>query len=492
MEIKRTCTDTWLWVRCCICACLLLVYTNGFAQPQVKTYSIRNGKMYIELGKQITDSSLDSFITKYALADLGLKSFIKKGNPDSLQKMGWSVEQSGAQTHIISKSFEPVQSINNAADKIIFTGKNSGSFAPLFPSVSQSIRYGSNSFRRKFPFAVDDAVVTFYIRNNNSAKKVMLAGSFNNWEPGTLPMQRTDSGWIAYVKLSPGKYWYKFIVDGNWTIDNDNTQNENDNKGNINSVYYKTNTLFKLDGYNNAKKVSVAGSFNEWQQGKLQMVKTANGWQLPVYLANGTHTYRFVADGNWFADPANKNKLPNEFNDFNSVIKLGNAYTFKLKGYTDAKQVFLFGNFNGWRRNELLMNKTADGWELSYHIAAGNYEYKFIADNKDIADPDNPARTDNNSRTAASFLVIQANYTFRLKNYAGAKTVYLAGDFNNWNPQSLPMQRQGDDWVCSVNLGAGKHLYKLIVDGKWIKDPGNKLWEQNEFNTGNSVIWKED
>ena len=51
------------------------------------------------------------------------------------------------------------------------------------------------------------------------------------------------------------------------------------------------------------------------------------------------------------------------------------------------------------------------------------------------------------------------------------------------------MQRVGDEWIFKVHLYPGKHLYKFIVDGKWILDPGNKLWEQNEYNTGNSVVW---
>jgi hypothetical protein len=51
------------------------------------------------------------------------------------------------------------------------------------------------------------------------------------------------------------------------------------------------------------------------------------------------------------------------------------------------------------------------------------------------------------------------------------------------------MQHKGDEWTFSVHLSPGKHLYKFIVDGVWMKDPDNKLWEQNEYNTGNSVIW---
>ena len=51
------------------------------------------------------------------------------------------------------------------------------------------------------------------------------------------------------------------------------------------------------------------------------------------------------------------------------------------------------------------------------------------------------------------------------------------------------MKRIGEEWVFSVHLSIGKHLYKFIVDGKWMIDPGNPLWEDNEYGTNNSVIW---
>ena len=50
------------------------------------------------------------------------------------------------------------------------------------------------------------------------------------------------------------------------------------------------------------------------------------------------------------------------------------------------------------------------------------------------------------------------------------------------------MKRVGDAWVFSVHLSVGKHLYKFVVDGRWIKDPDNPLWEEND----NSVIWMEE
>ena len=53
------------------------------------------------------------------------------------------------------------------------------------------------------------------------------------------------------------------------------------------------------------------------------------------------------------------------------------------------------------------------------------------------------------------------------------------------------MKKDGDDWIFSLHLDPGKVRYKFIIDGKWIIDPGNKQWEQNEYGTGNSVIWME-
>ena len=136
---------------------------------------------------------------------------------------------------------------------------------PLFPATDNGIYFGVNRFRNKYPFAVDDSIVTFFLRNNKNASHVMLAGSFNNWDPNILSMHFADSGWIAFVKLGAGKYWYKFIADGNWMPDNDNQLKENDGLGNINSVYFKPNVVFNLNGFTNAKKVFLAGSFNNWK-----------------------------------------------------------------------------------------------------------------------------------------------------------------------------------------------------------------------------------
>ncbi len=480
MEMMHIIRYGWLKA-ICLCCCILLFGYSSFAQPTFKKYSVKNGSEVIELSKAIPEKELDEFIRDFDLSDLDLKNFFKSNKADSLIKRGWKVIANNDILVILTKPMHGFDLLDILTEKIHFDKFPFGGS----DNNTAAVRYGVNKLRNK-DFRTEDSVVIFFIRNNKQASNVLLAGSFTNWQQNALPMQLTDSGWIAIIKLGAGKYTYKFIVDGRWMTDPDNQLNENDGEGNTNSVYYKTNIRFTLDGFTNAKRVYLAGSFNDWKEKDLLMNKTATGWELPVMLQNGTHTYKFIVDGNWYADANNPHGLPDGNGGFNSMIRLGNSHTFKLDGYTNAKQVILSGSFNGWKEDELFMTKTATGWELPYAIGSGNYEYKFIVDRKWMADPGN-AYTGNDGN---SYLVIGPNYTFRFSS-PNAKKVFLAGDFNGWNPSSLPMKKEGDAWTFSLHLTPGKHRYKFFVDGEWIKDPANKLWEENEYGTGNSVVWIE-
>lgn len=470
----------------CVLLWMLAFLMAGYSQETLRKYTVRNGRMYIELSRNLNDTDLERFINDFDLQELALKTFIRKNIDDSLVMCGWKVEVNDKNRIIISKPLMPIDNLANPADRIKVTEKNR-TFAERFPSVNNGVVMGYNRFRSKKPFAVNNDVVTFFLRNNTRARRVMLAGSFNDWNPDALSMTRTDSGWIANVKLGAGKWWYKFIIDGRWIVDPDNAISENDGLGNVNSVFYRPSANFVLNGFTNADHVYLSGSFNNWRPRDLEMIRTATGWRLPLYLAEGTHTYKFVIDGAWHTDEKNKDRLPDGQGGFNSILRIGKPYVFKLNGYTSARSVALAGSFNGWRTNELFLSKTASGWELPYVLGPGNYEYKFLVDGKWISDPENPLTADN--KMGNSFLIVQPNYTFRLKGQGKARSVYLAGDFNSWSPNSFSMRKEGDDWVFTVHLHIGKHLYKYIVDGKWILDPGNRLWEQNEYGTGNSILW---
>jgi 1,4-alpha-glucan branching enzyme len=52
------------------------------------------------------------------------------------------------------------------------------------------------------------------------ADQVVLAGSFNGWENGTTALKRDAKGiWKTQVSLEPGRYEYRFRVDGHWRDD---------------------------------------------------------------------------------------------------------------------------------------------------------------------------------------------------------------------------------------------------------------------------------
>ncbi len=54
---------------------------------------------------------------------------------------------------------------------------------------------------------------------NSTARSVAVAGSFNNWDPKRNALQKDGAGWKATVWLPPGRYEYRFVVDGQWIND---------------------------------------------------------------------------------------------------------------------------------------------------------------------------------------------------------------------------------------------------------------------------------
>ncbi|GMU21711.1 MAG: hypothetical protein AMXMBFR13_18010 [Phycisphaerae bacterium] len=50
-----------------------------------------------------------------------------------------------------------------------------------------------------------------------AAKAVFLAGTFNAWNPNAVPLTKSPIGdWSVAVELPPGRYEFKFVVDGRW------------------------------------------------------------------------------------------------------------------------------------------------------------------------------------------------------------------------------------------------------------------------------------
>jgi len=73
----------------------------------------------------------------------------------------------------------------------------------------------------------------------------------------------------------------------------------------------------------------------------------------------------------------------------------------------DASEVILMGDFNQWNKKAHPMKKNKYGiWSKTIILFPGTYEYKFMADNEWINDPDNHLLCSNNFGTKNNFIVV--------------------------------------------------------------------------------------
>ena len=79
---------------------------------------------------------------------------------------------------------------------------------PTKKKTENSAVKGNSPVSTKFEFPAPDA------------REVCLGGSFNNWNATANPMKKDKKGiWKVTLKLAPGRYEYRYFVDGKWEND---------------------------------------------------------------------------------------------------------------------------------------------------------------------------------------------------------------------------------------------------------------------------------
>lgn len=68
------------------------------------------------------------------------------------------------------------------------------------------------------------------------ARCVQLAGDFNGWQVAGSEMEHSGPVWWKVLPLSPGRYHYRYVVDGRWQADPANPEAEVSPYGDFNSV----------------------------------------------------------------------------------------------------------------------------------------------------------------------------------------------------------------------------------------------------------------
>jgi len=83
-----------------------------------------------------------------------------------------------------------------------------------------------------------------------------------------------------------------------------------------------------------------------------------------------------------------------------------------------------------------------------------------------------------------------ANQSVRLEFiHDTAKSVAVAGTFNDWRPGATEMVSVGDGrWLKELVLAPGAYEYRLVVDGEWMPDPRASETASNPFGESNSVL----
>ncbi len=241
-------------------------------------------------------------------------------------------------------------------------------------------------------------------------KNVVVSGEFNNWAKDKWGMIKIDENiYELRKKLSDFtdefSWEFKFVINNQYWAEpsrrDKNAVRAFENGHALQSYNLKMymaypdkngNVTFTLNGYDDAQKVILSGSFNKWNEQLFSMTKTKNGWALTLKIRPGVYQYKFIVDGNWIEDPTNLRKTLNEFNGFNSIIDVKGRINFILDGFLEAKKVILAGSFNNWSESECQMTRTKTGWANTLMLSGGKHHYKFIVDGEWILDPSNPVK----------------------------------------------------------------------------------------------------
>jgi len=83
-----------------------------------------------------------------------------------------------------------------------------------------------------------------------------------------------------------------------------------------------------------------------------------------------------------------------------------------------------------------------------------------------------------------------ARVTFILPEAIWADTIYLVGDFNQWNKTSHPMRRDLEGrWVTTIELETGRvYQFRYLCDGEWMNDNAADAYVYNPYGSHNFIV----
>ncbi len=166
---------------------------------------------------------------------------------------------------------------------------------------------------------------------------VYLTGSFNDWKvkEQSWELSPSNGSFLGTFPIPDGTHEYKFFVtstqgDDLWLVDPGHAYYAPDLHGGVNSLLVVQNgeritpedglEYFEYEALPETQFVNLAGDFNEWKQGTIDLLKFPDGlWRCWLKVERPI-TYRFVVDDMWHEDPMPGNlKVPSNFDGLNSL-----------------------------------------------------------------------------------------------------------------------------------------------------------------------------
>ncbi|KAJ2306367.1 galactose metabolism- protein [Coemansia sp. RSA 2706] len=117
-----------------------------------------------------------------------------------------------------------------------------------------------------------DLVATTIEWTDGPADSVSVRGTFSDrvdeWWQETIPLQPTDMGFSATLRLRPGEYQFKFVVNGGeWRISSTRYATSDDGRGNINNIInVPDDAVLSIDDGRGAREASETTLGREYQQ----------------------------------------------------------------------------------------------------------------------------------------------------------------------------------------------------------------------------------
>lgn len=311
---------------------LLASATLAWAQPEeepYRAYYFEGDEVVFEFDlRYFAEATLHKTGERVDFDDLNIYEVAVAGDFNNWSRKKWKMKKVGPQRYQLRKRIEDFDDAFKWEYKFVINGQYWAEPSEEITNKSKVI-HGELVFNEAYNLSLftarqtPDGNVRFFLPGFEGAGRVVLAGSFNGWDENAFTMDRVEGGWATRLQLDAGRYEYKFIVDGQWMEDPANPDKRKNQYDTFNSILHVARPVtFRLENYDDAQKVILAGSFNDWRTDDIRMRREGKAWVATVELNGGKHWYKFIVDGQWITDPANPFKEHDGMGHINSVIRV--------------------------------------------------------------------------------------------------------------------------------------------------------------------------